>query len=76
MLVQLLTDDLYLRFVLVIVVAVLLGYLVGALSRRAGEAEMRRPAAQGLRKLIDELEAMPRRNVVLEQPIDYPKDLE
>jgi hypothetical protein len=39
MLVQVLTDDLYIRFALVILAAVLLGYLVGALSRRAGELD-------------------------------------
>jgi hypothetical protein len=74
MLAQLLTDDLYVRFVLVILVAVLLGYLVGTLSRRAADAQMVRPSVRDLRNLIGELDAMPKRNVVTEQPLDYPKE--
>jgi hypothetical protein len=74
MLVELLTDDLYIRFTLVIAVAALLGYLVGTLSRRACEAEMHRPTVRGLRRLLDELGATPKRNVVVEQPLDYAKE--
>ena len=74
MLVQLLTDDLYIRFALVISVAVLLGYLVGTHSRRAGDAQMLRLAVRGLCRRSGRPDALPARNVVAEQALDYAKE--
>jgi hypothetical protein len=70
MLAQLLTDDLYLRFALAISVAVLLGCLVGTLSRRGGDAQIVRPTVRDSRKPIGERNALPARNVAVEQALD------